>query len=597
LGSSLPNASANTNDAIALRILPMVRYDPWVAKYTLSVPVNFWPATSNLYAKFFIFLIMKKKYLILLIISVFFVSVAVRYWPIYHKGYSNGLLADNLILARNLSFANKYSIENSQNVILSSSLIKKEGISASTHNELTPIIYGKIFGFLGLNLKTPLYVGILLYSITTVLLFFLVLKLFGLKIALIFSGIDIFIPFVLAGSVWLGFYEWGMFFFVIGISIYLLKEKASIWRLLSSSLFLGLAALARNAFLISFVLLTLYDFYANFIYEKDWKQIKQWILPATKRIFVFTLPVILLFGGVMLMDRAQDRTNAYLNAAEAGYNGHLFPDPYTYHFEKETFISQIKNTAQGDQLSALISYGYVRSLKAIIKIYFTSIKYYITAFTRQPSLGGSLVLFFLVLGAVFLYRRNKKLFVFSASWIILLFLVLIALRTSNDDHFLEIRFPLVLLISLGIFGTLSWLRGVIQNRKTHIVLTVAILLVLLVHLIQSDKWRFHEDYENSNMEKRIVLVNAIKERGILNKEKDIIAVGIDDNTPAILNWYTDLSYIYFSPETVGKLLKENKLQWAFDQFGVTGAAGYDKDILAKIANQTNVKTISFNETN
>ena len=526
---------------------------------------------------------------------IFVVSVAVRYWPIYHKGYSSGLLADNLILARNLSFANKYSIENGKNVILSSSLIEKEGISASTHNELTPIIYGKIFDFLGLNLKIPLYVSILLYSITTVLLFLLVLKLFGLKIALIFSGIDIFIPFVLAGSVWLGSYEWGMFFFVIGISIFLWKEKASIWRLLSSSLFLGLAALARNAFLISFVPLALYDFYANFIYEKDWKQTKQWILPAAKRIFAFALPVILLFGGIMLMDRAQDRANAYLNVAQTGYNGHLFPDPYTYHFEKDAFISQIKNTAQGDQLSALIAYGYVHSPKAIIKVYFTSIKYYITALFRQPSLGGPLVLFFLILGAVFLYRKNKKLFVLSILWIILLFLVLIVLRTSNDDHFLEIRFPLILLISLGIFWTLDWLKGAIQNRKNYIVLAAAILLVLFVHLIQSDKWMFHENYENSNMEQRMVLVDVINEQETLNKEKDIIAVGIDDITPTILNWYTDLNYIYFNSETIGKLLKENKLQWAFDQFGVTKVVGYDKDIFAEITKQTNVEIINSKE--
>ena len=540
---------------------------------------------------------MKKIYLIIIVAFIFCLSVAVRYWPIYHKGYSSGPLADNLILARNLSFANKYSIENDKDIILSSSLISSEGIPASTDNELTPIIYGKIFDFFGFNLSLPLYVSILLYSITTILLFLLVLKLFGLKIALIFSGIDIFMPFVLAGSNWYGSYEWGMFFFVIGISIYLWKEKAGVWRLFLSGLFFGLASLARNAFLISFVPLALYDFYANFVHEKDWKQIKQWILPAAKRVFMFALPVLLLFGGLVLIDRAQNRTNAYLNVTETGYNGHLFPDPYTYHFEKEAFISQIKNTAQGDQLSALIVYGYVHSPKAIIKIYFTSIKYYITAFLRQPSLGGPLILFFLILGAVFLCRKNKKFFVLSVLWIILLFLVLIALRTSNEDHFLEIRFPLVLLISLGVFWTLGWLKEAIQSRKTYIIIAVAILLVLFIHLIQSDKWMLHENYENSNMGERIALVKIVDEQKDLNKEKDIIAIGIDDQTPRILNWYTDLSYIYFNPETIEKLLKENKLQWAFDQFGVTGAMGYNKDTLTEITKQTNVKIIDFNEEN
>jgi hypothetical protein len=385
-----------------------------------------------------------------------------------------------------------------------------------------------------------------------------------------------------------------MLFFIIGTSIYLWKEKPGIWRLLLSGLFFGLASLARNAFLISLVPLALYDIYVNFIHEKDWKRIKQWISPAAKRIFLFALPVLLLFGGLILIDHAQNKTNAYLNVAETGYNGHLFPDPYTYHFEKEAFISQIKNTAQGDQLSALIVYGYVHSLKAIIKIYLTSIKYYITASFRQPSLGGPLVLFFLILGTVFLYRKNKKFFVLSVLWIILLFLVLIALRTSNDDHFLEIRFPLVLLISLGVFWTLDWLKGAIQNRKTYIILAIAILLVLFTHLIQSDKWRFHEDYHYSGIEQKVGLVNTIKKTTTNINTNDVIAVSED---PQFLNYYTDYSYIYFNPITIEKLLNENKLQWAFDQFGVTRAIGYDKDTLTEITKQTNVKIINFNEEN
>lgn len=525
----------------------------------------------------------------MLIVFIFCFSIAVRYWPIYHKGFSWSISADNLILARNLSFANQYSIENNKNIILSSSMVK-EGIPASTSNRLTPLIYSKIFKVLGFSINLPLYFSLIIYAITTILLFLLVLKIFNLWVALIFAGIDIFMPFVLSGSNWFGFYEWGMLFFIIGISIYLWKEKPGTWRLLFGGLFFGLASLARNAFLISFIPFVIYDFYSNFIYKKEWKLIKQWLWPAIKRSFVFVLPVILLFGGFMFHDYSKGNDNSYLGNTEKSYNGHLFTDPYTYHFEEEAFIGQIKETAQGDEVNALISYGYIHSLKARIKMHFISLKYYITGFVRQPLMGGSLIIFFLILGAIFLYKKNKQLFALPIFWTIFLFLVLIGVRTSNEDHFLEIRFPLVLLASLGVFWSLDWLKQVIRGKGTYVVLVSAVLLVLLTHLIQSDKWMFHENYLYSGTEERVNLVELIKKNATDIDVNDVIAIPQD---PLFLNYYTDYNYIYFNTTTIGKLLKENKLQWAFNQFGVTHVAGFGELLNGEILDATKVKVIDL----
>jgi hypothetical protein len=42
---------------------------------------------------------------------------------------------------------------------------------------------------------------------------------------------------------------------------------------------------------------------------------------------------------------------------------------------------------------------------------------------------------------------------------------------------------------------------------------------------------------------------------------------------------------------VKKLLKENKLQWAFDQFGVTKIIGYDKELTDEIVKVTKIEVI------
>jgi len=534
---------------------------------------------------------MRKNHLILLILAIFILSLAVNYWPIYHKGFSYKFSADNLILARNLSLADKYSITDEKNIVLSSALVAERGVDYNSNNILTPLIYGKLFDLFGFRPNLPLYVSLILYAFSVVLLFLLVLRRFNLYTALFFSAIYIFSPFIIGGAIWFGFYEWAVLFFSIGIVIYFWNENPKTWRLIISSIFFGLAALARNAFLVSFIALLIYDFYSNFIYKKDWKLLKQWLFPAVKRIFIFVLPVVLLWGGVMIKDYLGDRNNPYIKLVET-YDDHLFPDPYTYHFEKEQYIEHLKSVAQEDQINGLIGYGYLDSWGARIKMHFISLKYYINYFFRQPTLGGPVIIFFLILGIIFLYRKDKKLFVLPVFWIVFLFLILIGLRTTNEDHFIEIAFPLILLTAVGLVGSMDWLKQVVKNHVNFIFLASLIILVLFVHLIQSDKWMFHENYLYTGTQQKEDLLTIIKNVQNIGIDEVIVVPG----DCLFFNYYTDYNCVNFAPETVKKLLSENKLQWAFGQFGVTRVAGFGELLNERIAGVTNVQVIDA-ETN
>ena len=511
--------------------------------------------------------------------------------PVFHKGFSPSISPDNLVLARNLSLGSKYSYESEKNIVLSSSLVAEKGMPASTSNRLTPLIYSKVFNIFGFNQKIPLYVSIFLYAFTTILLFLLVLRLFSLKIALIFAGIDIFMPFVLAGSVWFGFYEWAMLFFTIAVLIYLWKKKANWLRLFLSGSFFVLAALARNAFLISFIPFLIYDFYSNFIYKKNRRAVRLWLWPAIKRAFIFILPVLLLWGGFMIQDYIQKDINRYVASGDAGYNGHLFRDPYTYHFDKDNYIKEIQDTTNGETLVFLEGYGYDINLKQKLITYFYSAKYYLNEFFRQPTLGGPLIIFFLILGAIYLFRTKRRLFDLAIFWIAILFFILIfVFRTSNWDHFLEIRFPLILLISLGVYWIASWLGQNIKSKKVYYWLVVGLFLVLFSHLIQADKWLFHEKYLYSGMSERLGLVELIKKTDLEIGLDEVIATGVPRSV-FLLNYYADYNYIYFTPETIKKLLQENKLQWAFDQFGVTKVIGYPSELTESIIERAEVENI------
>jgi len=176
-------------------------------------------------------------------------------------------------------------------------------------------------------------------------------------------------------------------------------------------------------------------------------------------------------------------------------------------------------------------------------------------------------------------------------WIGILFFILVYFTTSNWDHFLEIRFPLILLISLGIYWVLKWLAEAIKNRKVYYLLVIGIILVLFFHLIQSDKWMFHEQYLYSNTEEKFDLVELIKETNLEIKKNDVIAIPQD---PHFFNYYTDYNYILFNPETIKDLLRENRLQWAFERFGVTHVLGFD-GLNQEIVKATRVKAIDWNQ--
>jgi len=530
--------------------------------------------------------IMKKKYLIIIFI-IFIVSTAVRYWPVFHKGFSYNITFENLILARNLSLTGEYKIDNEKNVILSSETIKEKGIESKIGNKGVSILYSKVFDFFGFNQKIPLYVSLFLYGIVSVLLFLLVLKLFNIWVALIFGFIDIFSPLVLQHSITAGFYEWGILFLTIALLIYLWKEKPNLIKLFLVGLFLALASLARNSFAIIPIVFVVYDFWNN---------------KSIKRAAIFILPILIVgiaylgpdlvkkgtienyYANYFYVVNSQETTNDYL---------HVFPDSYTWYFERDAYIKSVEGTTNYDYIQYFSQYGYPVSLKNKILMYWASIKSYPKGLFVQTTIGGPFLIFLLVLGGFYLNEKNKKLLRLFVLWTGFLYMFLIIAKSNHWGHFISLQLPLFLLISLGIY----WIIGLILKQNIRLrfkyLLVFGFVFVLFIHLVQSDKWVFHENYLYTNVEQILALVDSVeKAKDTMDKKTDVIAVGFQTQAATVINWYTDFSSVYFDSETVKKLLKEKKLQWAFDQFGVTKVIGYDKELSEEMVKATNAEAIS-----
>jgi len=525
--------------------------------------------------------IMKKKYLFILIVFIFLLSVAVRYWPVYHKGFTFSFESDNLILARNLAITGEYKIDNQKNVILSSEIIKGDGIISTFGNKLTPILYAGIFKIFGFNQNFPLYISLILYGIITVLFFLIVLKLFNIWVASIFVFIDIFSPLVMQHAVSFGGYEWAILFLAIALLLYLRKEKPGLVKLFFAGLFMALASLSRNSFLIIPITFLVYDFIRT---------------KSFKRLIVFVLPLLVLWGvylGPVIFSK--NANNSYLSSEEttSAYM-HIFPDSYTWNFERDEYIESIKDsdTYNYDYSQFLGKYGYSVSLKDKILMYWASIISYPKGFIAQTTFGGPIIVFLLILGGFYLYKNKKYLLGLFSLWALLTYLFLIVAKSNHWGHFIAFQFPIFLMASLGFYWILQFIKKQEFKKYIQYLFIGGIVVTLFIHLIQSNKWMLHENYLYTNTEKTLELVKSIEgTQAVIDKKTDIIAVGLENPASSVLNWYTDYSFVYFAPDTVKKLLKENKLQWAFEQFNVTKIIGYDDELSNAIVKSATVDNL------
>lgn len=520
---------------------------------------------------------MKKLTIIYIIIIIFIASFFVRYFPVWLKGFPAQMAGENLVLARNLTVTGEYKIEDEKGVTLSSSLIKEKGIKSNLGNSLTPIIYGKIFSKFGHNLDVAAYASLLAYALTNILLFLIVLRLFNLKIALIFSAVDIFSPFVTRGALWPGFYEWAALFFTAGLMVYLWpvkKRKFEYLNLILASVFWGLAILARNAFFISFIPFLIYDFYKT---------------KSFKRAMALIIPLIIIVGIFIAPGYIKNNKNAYLSSSESGYSLHLFPDYYTQHFEKEKYLESVKGTNNPDLNEYLIQYGYPVSLKNKLLMYFHSIKFYPIYLFKTETLGGPFIVLFIIAGIAYLIKNKDDLTKLLLGWMIVWYLSLIVLKTNAWQHFLEIRFPLILFETLGIYWLCKFIWGISAKNKIKYIMISIFFLSLIIHLSQANGWLLHEIYKNSDMAETMDLVPKIKNADL--KINDVVAVGRQNDLALKLNYLTDFNYIYFDSNTIENLIKENKLNQAFDKFGVTKIAGFPQELTKEIIKNSKATSI------
>ena len=529
-----------------------------------------------------------KQYKVLILIGIFFLAIIVWYSPIVFKGYPTQTISSDLLLARNYSLTNVLATQNKFNVTIASHLIKSEGVPLSMSEYLRSVFFARIFDVFGIpNYNQLTLISIILYALILVIFTILVIYLFDFKIGIVFSLFYIFSPLGWGLSRMMGIYEFCLLFWALFFIFYFWgrkkeNNKYSNFLFVFSGICLALSSLSKE---VTFVFAL--AFFLFLLVKKLKRQLLLVFIPFIIILMIFWLPSV--FKGEnrylsLFTSRAPEKSifSDYL---------HVFPDPYTYYFEKELFLEQFKNQNLGwsENLQTkkdLINLGFEKlNLFERIKVGFFIFVQHFFRFFSLEEFGGPLMAILSIFGLIYLKSKNKFLYQFSINWLIVSFLIFSFVILVSRSHLMDFIWLIILLIVLGLFYIFDTFKKQLNpSGKKSIICGLIIIGLVIYHLILVNHVVLGRLYDKDTVPRSLVYVEKIKDMEIKNNEVIAIPGDFPEQTET-LNYLTDKSFVVFRESTLEKLTKENKLKEAFEFFGVKYILGYSEELSNKIAKQ------------
>lgn len=542
----------------------------------------------------------RKLLIVFFLLAIFILAIGVWYSPVVFKGYANETIPEGVNLAKNYHETGILAFKNDKSVVLSSTLVKEEGYSFVKSQYLRSLFYAKIFDIFGVpNYNSLILISIILYALVLILFTVLVLYLFDFKIAIVFSLIYIFSPLGWSLAYSLCLYEFCLLFLALFFIFYFWglkkseesKNKIGIILFSLSGMFLALSALSKEVTLIFALAFGIF-----LLFKKLKKQLIFISIPFVIILMIFWLPSVI--GGEnkhlsLLPGQAIEKSvfAEYL---------HLFPDPYTYHFEKEEFLEEFKSQDFGitENLEAkkiLINLDFGKiGLVSHFKVGIYLLFQHIAKLFSLEDFGGPLITLLLILGLVYLKKERKLLYNIFLYWLIIALFLFSFVFFVGRSHLMDFIWILILLVAFGLVFSFRIIEDYFKlSGKKAIFLEIAIIILVLYHLVLVNHVVLGEKYDEEFLPKSIAYAQAIEKFEI--QDRDVIAIPEEfSNQITTLNYLTDKSFVIFRSSTLIKLLKENKINEAFEYFEVKYILGYSEELSNEIEARTNAINIASN---
>ena len=518
----------------------------------------------------------------LLLLGIFAV-VMVCIWmiPVWLAGYPNDI-PTLLLSARNFWEGGVFSLTDALGRYLVPELLRTNGSISADGGRLSAIIFGWIGSFvpytdlIGWSLVTSILMALCLFP-----LWIAIRSFFDVRVAWITVVIFALMPIYWREAIFANNYQIALFFLFISFASYGILRRRTLLAVAVAGLFFGLAVSAKDTFLVFvpwYVIATLWFCWPT------WKK-------GLLIIAVFGLCSLVPYLAPYVGDI---RTLGYpmnQNLARVWPGGekieneiylHLYPDPYTYYFDRERFDRELLVRLQA--LSALerlqyqkillnfdLAPGIGTSLLNGAWLFVGSIPSYF----QQDTMGGAFLWLFILPGIVLLWRKNKRFAIAILGLLISTELCIRFVLHFNREHLMDVGWALALFAGIGMANiaeglTRSW------KKITATMLITAIVLVVAAQLVQANRTRFARIYAKVLVQDTVASASALRAL----PESIIVASPWPSSRLTQLALLSDRSVVLFSEETIGRLLEKGILPEVFAQYEVTHIFGYP-DVLAR----------------
>jgi len=531
------------------------------------------------------------------LIVVFFVIIAIWYSPIIFKGYPAEPMGSEIVLARNYAQTGVYGLEDDLNIVVAPELVSENANVSSLGNKFSALSYAVIFKVFGWqSWDNLLLIAAIILALACIVYTITLRFLFSPWVAAIFPFVFALLPFNWHTAQFLGQYEFAILYFSIFTFFYFWgrEQKFKYVHVVIAGLFLGLACLAREAFL-----LFLPVFFIWLLYYKRRKEVLASFLPVALLLIFLWLPGLLGLDG-------HNNYLKFFSASESTHHvdfhfyGHVYPDPYTYHYNAEQVESELAKAIKSQDQGMLYKIGRIKvgmnmgvrqaGFFERILVGTTNLSRHISKFFAIEFIGGPFIFLLMILGLWQLKGTNKKLFILFIIWLVLVNLLLSYVALVVRSHLMDFGFVIATLVSLALVGILPLLQEYYNIQKFSKVVFILIILIALYSLVLSNHVYWGRIYDKSSNLEIKFLADKIKEKEI--NSTDVIAIGSRHGHP-VLNYLTNKSIVYFDPTTIDDLLLDQKLQQAFDIYNVKYIAGYSEEMSNNIENNSQVENISI----
>lgn len=480
-------------------------------------------------------------------------------------------LPTTLLHARNLAAGGGFVFQDSIGRILSTGLLPLQGVPSALDGRLSSLLYSAVLRWIPFSdFVFWSFIGSVLMAAGLFFLWQTMRKLLSPSVAWVTLCVCAFLPAVWFHAIYLGFYNPALLFLFASFAAFVcLRERSELLALIAAGVLYGGAVASKDVFLVFL------PWYACSYVWVGRKHIRRTALLTCAFVacasFIYLLPYA---GDIRTLGYPVNQNLARLwpgadDIASQNYL-HLYPDPYTYHFDKEAFDTAFLAEANSKPFwrrvgaeKVILDYGLEGSLWRQLRLGTILSLGSIPSFFQRQNTGGVFLWLFAVPGMVVLWRRHRNLALWLLGLVLSMYFIIRFVLGYERDHFINIAWAFALCVSVGI-------TTVAQAAAKHLHLSrvrwmyVGILVVVSLQLLQETRYELAYRYGRSEVSESFAIAKTLSDL----PADAVVMLNVHPNRLQSIATLADRTVVLVRNDTV------RNYPDVVDKYGITHALGY-----------------------